>query len=68
MYQLRSRVVSAVGAAAFVFAALPAFADGYAGGYSPGYLPTSWTGLYIGAHGGYAWGRVRMPAAPLNCA
>jgi outer membrane immunogenic protein len=56
MYQLRSRVVSAVGAAVIVFAALPALADGYAGGYSPGYAPTSWTGLYIGAHGGYAWG------------
>ena len=56
MYQLRSRVVGALCASGCLGIALPAIADGYNGGYSPRYNPTNWTGLYIGAHGGYAWG------------
>lgn len=56
MYQLRSRVVGALCAAACIFAIFPANADGYEPGRSPRLTPITWTGLYLGAHAGYAWG------------
>lgn len=56
MYQLRLRVVGALSAAACIFTVLPAHADGYEAGHSLKLTPTTWSGLYVGAHGGYAWG------------
>ena len=58
MYQLRLRVVGALSAAACIFTVLPASADGYESGHSPRLTPTTWTGLYLGAHVGGVWGDV----------
>ena len=64
MYQLRSRLVGALSAAACIFTVLPAHADGYdAPGYSPRLTTTSWAGLYLGAHGGFGWADTDYPGA-----
>jgi outer membrane immunogenic protein len=39
-----------------ICASSAAYADGYATRSAPAYVPFSWTGLYIGANAGYAWG------------
>src|SRR5262245_39877086 len=52
----RSRLISASFAGMLVaFAATPSAANDQYG--RPDYAPPIWTGLYVGAHLGYAWGQ-----------